>query len=566
MPHLVSIILDSLDVLDPERRHTHINGAHIAMNDMICAMVSNSDVVALEVFVPPSFLIDVARLNRCATGILKPELMGKNRLRFHPIHAIPYIWADGEPRILYCPLPEALYKHRYVRDRFARGTMPVTSDSHSFGMAQLMLPLARLAEAPPVPFDSIVASSEATRGTVTQILQDFSTRPDKSTSARVDLIPRSIDTEQFVPASENEKAEAREELGLPESGQILLYFGRVTPHTKGDLSPLLRSFQAATTTTTDYLVIAGEEEPEGYRAHLVSEAQSLGIADRVVFHGRVEAADRHKYFAASDMFVLPSDTIIETLGLTVLEAMATGLPCIVSDWDGLRDTVVEGETGFKIPTWWMPAQDRVTALSSVSDFRTDSLLVAQNVWIDTDRLAETIKILLRDPELRGTMGKKGRRRVEESYAQSKILERWISLWNELTEMAGKESPEEKQRRFHYAPHLGAPIDYIRQYSRYASNIIDPEHNTVTVTEYGKSIIQARSTVLFYQDLAPLIAPPAFGSIMTLLERAAGEAVTIQLLVNTAAEATKIPHDDLRFVVGLLLKQGIVTLGGDGTLP
>src|SRR3546814_10665560 len=56
-------------------------------------------------------------------------------------------------------------------------------------------------------------------------------------------------------------------------------------------------------------------------------------------------------WAAADVFVSLSDNIQESFGITPVEAMAVGLPCIVSDWDGYRDTVVDGETGILVPTW-----------------------------------------------------------------------------------------------------------------------------------------------------------------------------------------------------------------------
>src|SRR3546814_3034291 len=60
-------------------------------------------------------------------------------------------------------------------------------------------------------------------------------------------------------------------------------------------------------------------------------------------------------WAAADVFVSLSDNIQESFGITPVEAMAAGLPCIVSDWDGYRDTVVDGETGILVPTWVPPA-------------------------------------------------------------------------------------------------------------------------------------------------------------------------------------------------------------------
>ena len=292
MPHLVSVILDDLKIIAPDAGASNINGAQISLVATLQAFANHPDVAALEVFVPPHYLAHPDQIAKCAATLLLPENTGKDRLHFLPIHSMPYVWADGRARILYSVSPEVLYKNRYVRDRFARGPMPITSDSHTFGMQSLVLPIARLAEAPPVPYDSVVASSQSAAATCRQLLHDFSRRKEPILSTRVDLIPRSVDAGLFTPAAEEDRLDARNELGLPEDGRILLYFGRVSANTKGDLAPLLQSFANASLADDDYLVIAGSEEPQGYQGHLVSLAHTLGIADRVVFPGRVDTVDR----------------------------------------------------------------------------------------------------------------------------------------------------------------------------------------------------------------------------------------------------------------------------------
>ncbi len=72
-----------------------------------------------------------------------------------------------------------------------------------------------------------------------------------------------------------------------------------------------------------------------------------GIA--VHFFDGTDPALAEASWAAADVFVSLSDNIQESFGITPVEAMAAGLPCLVSDWDGYRDTVVHGETGFRIP-------------------------------------------------------------------------------------------------------------------------------------------------------------------------------------------------------------------------
>src|SRR5690606_25457261 len=64
--------------------------------------------------------------------------------------------------------------------------------------------------------------------------------------------------------------------------------------------------------------------------------------------------DRMTAWAGADVFCSLSDNIQESFGITPIEAMAAGLPVVVSDWDGYKDTVQDGVEGFRVPTI-MPA-------------------------------------------------------------------------------------------------------------------------------------------------------------------------------------------------------------------
>lgn len=59
---------------------------------------------------------------------------------------------------------------------------------------------------------------------------------------------------------------------------------------------------------------------------------------------------RFAVWKVADGFTSLSDNIQETFGLVVVEAMASGLPVVASDWNGYRDLVVPGETGWLVPT------------------------------------------------------------------------------------------------------------------------------------------------------------------------------------------------------------------------
>src|SRR5438045_9025590 len=72
-------------------------------------------------------------------------------------------------------------------------------------------------------------------------------------------------------------------------------------------------------------------------------------------------SDKTKYAltAAADVFVSPGDSLQESFGITPIEAMACGIPQVVADWNGYRDTVSYGETGFFVPTYWTNCDSEV---------------------------------------------------------------------------------------------------------------------------------------------------------------------------------------------------------------
>jgi glycosyltransferase involved in cell wall biosynthesis len=79
---------------------------------------------------------------------------------------------------------------------------------------------------------------------------------------------------------------------------------------------------------------------------LKARAQRLGLADRVSFPGY--QADHDRVYPNIDIYVQASRR--ESMSNSVIEAMSRGIPCVVTDVGGLPETVVDGQTGFVIPT------------------------------------------------------------------------------------------------------------------------------------------------------------------------------------------------------------------------
>jgi glycosyltransferase involved in cell wall biosynthesis len=135
----------------------------------------------------------------------------------------------------------------------------------------------------------------------------------------------------------------RRTLGYSEEDVVLIYVGRLGP--EKNLPFLLRSF-AGTVQAFDHtrLLIIGDG-PE--RDNLVDRTDHMEIKDAVRFTGMLSYEDVPSYLAMADAFVTASVTEVHPLSL--IEAMAAGLPTLGISSPGISDTIQDGETGYLAP-------------------------------------------------------------------------------------------------------------------------------------------------------------------------------------------------------------------------
>ncbi len=150
------------------------------------------------------------------------------------------------------------------------------------------------------------------------------------------LIPNVPDVEHLAEDADTlrpKRERLRNEYGLDQR-PVVLFAGRLIPKKRADL--LIRAFGEARESVEAELVIVGDGPQRPMLEELVGE---LGLADRIHFAGFVQPAEMPTWYAMADLFVLPSS---ETWGVVVLEALASGLPVIVSDEAGCHPDVVTG--------------------------------------------------------------------------------------------------------------------------------------------------------------------------------------------------------------------------------
>jgi hypothetical protein len=140
-------------------------------------------------------------------------------------------------------------------------------------------------------------------------------------------------------------------------------------------------------------------------------------------------------WAAADVFTSLADNIQESFGLTPVEAMACGLPVLISDWNGYRDTVTHGSEGLVVPTTMPPAGNGLDLgyRYLVGDESYGNYLAAgsQTTAVDIDATAQALEQLAANGDLCRRLGEAGAARADAVYDWRHVIPAYESLWEEL---------------------------------------------------------------------------------------------------------------------------------------
>src|SRR5205823_9077804 len=150
---------------------------------------------------------------------------------------------------------------------------------------------------------------------------------------------------------------------------IVLFFGRL--NFKKGLDILADAFaRLGPRAAGAWLVIAGPDG--GYRAATEGFVDAAGIRDRPIFTGLLQGEDKLAALADADLFVLPSYS--ENFGIAVIEAMACGLPVVISDRVNIWREVAEARAGLVVDC---DAEAVARALAAVLDDAPDAAAMAE---------------------------------------------------------------------------------------------------------------------------------------------------------------------------------------------
>jgi glycosyltransferase involved in cell wall biosynthesis len=157
------------------------------------------------------------------------------------------------------------------------------------------------------------------------------------------IVANPVDMEEFQALPQRGKF--RDEHLIPTNSLVILYLGRVE-HRKGIDFTVKAFAEIADQVPGAVLVIAGPCE-ENYQEILKRTAMEMNVIEKVQFTGYLNREQRLSALMDSDVFILSSYS--ENFGMSVIEAMASGLPIIVSEHVGVAEDVVAAKAGFVVP-------------------------------------------------------------------------------------------------------------------------------------------------------------------------------------------------------------------------
>ncbi|MBL6946296.1 MAG: glycosyltransferase, partial [Rhodospirillales bacterium] len=324
--------------------------------------------------------------------------------------------------------------------------------NHTIASEVIMDGLGELLTSPVQPWDAVICTSRAVRATVRRLIGNWAEYLNQRTGGNVALglqlpvIPLGVHCDTYAPGKQADETRnnLRIQFGIEEDDVAVLFMGRLSFHAKAHPLPMYLALEEAARRTGKkiHLIQAGWFANEGIESEFREGAKAFCPSVNAIFLDGRDATVRSRIWFVADIFCSLSDNIQETFGLTPIEAMAAGLPSVVSDWDGYRDTIRHGIDGFAIPTWMPPAgaglglelpvdgqlsqADRDQAYNHYCGY------ISQATAIDVPACMDAFSALVDDAGLRRKMGDAARVRAREVFDWQVVVSAYQALWQELT--------------------------------------------------------------------------------------------------------------------------------------
>ncbi len=417
------------DGFDPAAKG--INGRRVAGESFLRGFLAHAEV---EEFV---------FLARSAEEVAPVQSLAASLRPGMPLRAVGLIRppAIAPLRTVFYPSPNYAGE-TWRRAVYGTGAYALCGITHTISTAAVMQGWLDLRVSPVAEWDAVICTSKAVQTSVTfqfdlidQHLREH-LRADPRPRPMLPVIPLGIHCDDFAPDAAAGAA-LRARLGAGPQDVVFTTIARLTPHEKFDPLPIYLAMQAAQEDLGPgqklHVVFCGVFRDDYSRK--VFEKGAAGLMPDVGFLllDGAKAEDRKAALSGADVFLFLIDNIQETFGLAPLEGMAAGLPLLVSDWDGMKDTV-SPDVGFRITSRSLPAQhlsnEALRYQGGTDSYVQYCASTSAMTEIDMGELRARILDLAQNPGLRKRMGAAGQARARALYDWARVVPQMQALWAE----------------------------------------------------------------------------------------------------------------------------------------
>lgn len=389
----------------------------------------------------------------------------------------------SEAGVLYRPDPclsDLVWQRRF----FDPKSYSICGVTHTIATKNVMELMGELLTVPVQPWDALICTSQAVKKAIEYLLETWGDYLQKRmggqpfTPIQLPIIPLGVDITGFPQGEEakNTRQKLRQQFGITENDIVVLFVGRFCFSAKAHPVPMYIALEesAKQTDKTIYFIQVGWFDDEREKPYFKKSAQTFSPSIRHIFLEGRDPLIRREIWSSADIFISLADNIQETFGLTPIEAMANGLPTIVSDWDGYQESVRHGVDGFRIPSW-IPATGSLIELTreyfdDTMNWPTYIGYSSMTISVDIQACSQYLIRLINEPELRKKMGENGRQRTQLIYDWRVIIQSYENLWESLSECRQKES--ELFPRSPENPPYPLCDDPLRVFAHYSTHILD----------------------------------------------------------------------------------------------
>jgi glycosyltransferase involved in cell wall biosynthesis len=375
---------------------------------------------------------------------------------------------------IYFPAPDIdkLANQRYF---FGHNKYSIVGVTHTTASEGVIKSLLNCYTSPLNEWDAIIATSNSVKNSINTLYDQYFTilkdkfGATKRPNFQIPIIPLGVHNEDYN-FSDDAKSLSRDKLGIDRNDIVLLFLGRISFHAKAHHVPMYIALEEVAKKLGKkqkiHMIQTGWFPNDYVEKIYIDDAKKISPSVQFHFLDGKNIINKSLSYSAADIFISLVDNFQETFGLTPLEAMASGIPVIVSDWNGYKDTVRDGIDGFRIRTTTMePGNGYNFALNHNMGFDNYDHYIgrtSQTVAIDINEVIDKILLLINDKTLRLKLGENGKKRALE-FDWIKILGQYKDLKANLDNNR-KNSGADKSHKYLPPPIIQDQYTYFSDYS------------------------------------------------------------------------------------------------------